>query len=186
MCRPRVSRSSIEFPFQDWSHHEIQPFPILRAIIIRLKARVCRTAALMTLPLTVGRFAGGNNISIGNTPPLSVWLTRVSVLQCMDRQDISGCWWGIIRSHASLESVLSETDSELKTFMLLRTQEGSECWRSLDPPSLCLGSPVCLYYWLLYSLPSHLLFWLSMIYSSCLFSSHSIIHSGIISARWRG
>ena len=36
--------------------------------------------------------------------------------------------------------------------MLPWSQEGSECWRSVDPPS-SLGSPVCLYYWLLYSPP---------------------------------
>ena len=30
-------------------------------------------------------------------------------------------------------------------------EEGSECWRSVDPPSL--RSLVCLYYWLLYSPP---------------------------------
>ena len=35
--------------------------------------------------------------------------------------------------------------------MLPWAQEGSECWRSVDPPSL--RSLVCLYYWLLYSPP---------------------------------
>ena len=53
-----------------------------------LKARVCRTAALMTLLLTVVRLAGVT-LYRQHTPPwqLTQWLTRVI------RQDIGGRWW---------------------------------------------------------------------------------------------